>query len=85
MTGLFPVNWDFSKRFKNINDRINSNFSSERFRSTATSTFSAVGSVHMRDTDGSTADTVLNIAESVKERSRKLQRVAIVISEQKNS
>ncbi len=37
----------------------------------------------MRDTDGSTADTVLNIAESVKERSRKLQRVAIVISEQK--
>ncbi len=35
VTGLFPVNWNFSKRFKNINDRINSKFSSDQFRSSA--------------------------------------------------
>ncbi len=77
------MNWDFSKRFKNINDRINSKFSSELLRSSATSTFSAIGSVHMRQTDRRTAETVLNIARNVKEASRMLQRVAIVISEQK--
>ncbi len=37
----------------------------------------------MRQTDGRTADTVLNIASNVKEPLRMLQRVAIVISEQK--
>ncbi len=62
--GLFPVNWDFSKRFKNIYDCINSKFSSEQFRSSATSTFSAIGSVHMRQTDRRTAETVLNIART---------------------
>ncbi len=81
--GLFPVNWDFSKRFNNINDRINSNFSSELFRSSATSTISAIGSLHMRQADRRTADTVLNVARNGKEPSRILQRVAIVISEQK--
>ncbi len=83
--GLFPVNWGFSKRFKNINDRINSKFSSDQFRSRATSTFSAVGSVHMRQTDRRTAETVLYNAKSVKEPSGMLQRVAIVISEQKTA
>ncbi len=37
----------------------------------------------MRQSDRRTADTVLNIAKSVKEPSRMLQRVAIVISEHK--
>ncbi len=81
--GLFLVNWDFSKRFKNINDRINSHFSSEQFRSSATSTFSAIGSLLMRQTDIRSADTVLNISRNVKENARMLQRVPIVISEQK--
>ncbi len=43
---LFPVNWDFSKRFKSINDRINSNFSSEKFRSRATSTCAHASNGH---------------------------------------
>ncbi len=80
---LLPVNWDFSKRFNNINDRINSNFSSEQFRSSATSTFSAIGSLRIRQTDRRTAETVPNIARNVKEPSRMLQRVATDISEQK--
>ncbi len=37
----------------------------------------------MRHTDRRTAETVLNIAKSVKEPSRMLQRVAVDISEQK--
>ncbi len=37
----------------------------------------------MRQTDRRTADTVLNIAMNAMEPSRMLQRVAIVISEQK--
>ncbi len=37
----------------------------------------------MRQTDRRTADTVMNIARNVMEPSRMLQRVAIVISEQK--
>ncbi len=45
----------------------------------ATSTFAAMGSVHIRQTDRRIADTVLN----VKEPSRNLEQVAIVISEQK--
>ncbi len=83
VTGLFPVNWDFSKRLKNNNDRVNTKFSSEQFRSSATSTFSAIRSVHMRQTDRRTTGKVLNIARNVKGPSRMLQRVAIVISEQK--
>ncbi len=72
---------DFSKIFKNINDRINSKFSSEQFRSSVKSTFSAMGSVHMRQTDIYTTQCVRNIATNAKEPSEMLQRVAIAISE----
>ncbi len=82
LTVSFPVSWEFSKRFMNINERANSKFSSDPFRFSATSTFSAIGSVHMNQTDRSTAYTVLNILRNEVEPSRMLRQIAIPISEQ---
>ncbi len=49
-SSLFPANGDHSKRFKNINGGIISKLSSEQFRPRGTSTFSAIGSLHTRQT-----------------------------------
>ncbi len=46
---------------------------------------SAMRSVHMRQTDRSTAETVLNIVREVKHPSRMLQRVSFVTSDQKDN
>ncbi len=49
----------------------------------ATGKISAIRSVHMRQTDRRTAEKRLNIVWEVKDPSRILQRVSIVVSEQK--